>query len=256
MRRRVPHAHKRQRCPASRASFSLPLPLAPPPRSLSLCLSRRALSASRAAAAFSLPLPLAPPPPPRRRSASGYRGVRQRPNGGFYSEISSGDLRPSLGTYDTAHEAARAFDAAAWRLCRPRLQMNFPGVHMLQQALDLAPPPRLNSTQDRAEHTALQRRLLVAQEDERVMAEWRRRLPKDVAYEQEYWERRREEDTRRRREERLDRRRRKALACAQADLVNAGERSFFTEEDERWFDIWLSTSDDTDDDGGADDWSD
>ncbi|KAE8775063.1 hypothetical protein D1007_52503 [Hordeum vulgare] len=103
----------------------------------------------------------------------------------------------------------------------------------------------------------LQRRLLVAQEDERVMAEWRQRHPEDVAYEQEYWTRHREEDTRRRREERLDRRRRKALACAQADLVNAGRRSFFTEEDERWFDIWLSTSDDiNDDDDGADDWSD
>uniref|UniRef100_A0A8I6WY82 AP2/ERF domain-containing protein n=1 Tax=Hordeum vulgare subsp. vulgare TaxID=112509 RepID=A0A8I6WY82_HORVV len=166
--------------------------------------------------------------PPRRRSALGYRGVRQRPNGGFYAEIRSGDLRLSLGTYDTAHEAARAFDAAAWHLGKPRLQINFPD-----------------------------RRLLVAQEDERVMAEWRRRHPEDVAYEQEYWERRREEDTRRRREERLDRRRRKALACAQADLVNAGGRSFFTEEDERWFDIWLSTSDDAnDDDDGADDWSD
>ncbi|KAE8770007.1 Protein TRANSPARENT TESTA 12 [Hordeum vulgare] len=184
--------------------------------------------------------------PPRRRSASGYRGVRQRPNGGFYAEIRSGDLRLSLGTYDTAHEAARAFDAAAWRLGRPRLQMNFPDVHTLQQALDLAPPPRLNSAQDRAEHTALQRRLLVAQEDERVMAEWRRRHPEDVAYEQEYWERRREE--------RLDRRRRKALACAQADLVNVGGRSFFTEEYECLFDISLSTCDDTnDDDDGADD---
>ncbi|KAE8798754.1 putative AP2 protein [Hordeum vulgare] len=164
--------------------------------------------------------------PPRRRSASGYRGVRQRPHGGFYAEIRSGDLRLSLGTYDTAHEAVRAFDAAAWRL-------------------------------DRAEHNALQRRLLVAQEDERIMAEWRRRHPEDVAYEQQYWASRREEDTRRRREERLDRRRRKALACAQADLVNAGGRSFFTQEDERWLDCWLSTSDDTnDDDDGADDWSD
>ncbi|KAE8770872.1 Protein TRANSPARENT TESTA 12 [Hordeum vulgare] len=136
--------------------------------------------------------------PPRRRSASGYRGVRQRPNGGFYAEIRSGDLRLSLGTYDTAHEAARAVDAAAWHLGRSRLQMNFPDIRTLQQALDLAPPRRLNSAQDRAEHTALQRRLLVAQEDERVMAEWRQRHPEDVAYEQEYWERRREEDTRRR----------------------------------------------------------
>ncbi|KAE8801000.1 Protein TRANSPARENT TESTA 12 [Hordeum vulgare] len=118
--------------------------------------------------------------PPRRRSASGYRGVRERPNGGFYVEICSGDLRLSLGTYDRAHEVARAFDAAAWRLGRPRRQMNFQDVHMLQQALDVAPPPRVNSAQDRAEHTAQQRRLLVAQEDERVMAEWHRRHPEDV----------------------------------------------------------------------------
>ncbi|KAE8775540.1 Glutamyl-tRNA(Gln) amidotransferase subunit A [Hordeum vulgare] len=113
--------------------------------------------------------------------------------------------------------------------------------------LDVALPPRVNSTQDRAEHTARQRRLLVAQEDERVMAEWRRRHLEDVAYEQGYWARRREEDTRRR----------KALASAHANLVNADGSSFFTEEDERLFDIWLSTSHDTnDDDDGADDWSD
>uniref|UniRef100_A0A8I6WC83 Uncharacterized protein n=1 Tax=Hordeum vulgare subsp. vulgare TaxID=112509 RepID=A0A8I6WC83_HORVV len=135
--------------------------------------------------------------------------------------------------------------------------MNFQDVYTLQHALDVAPPPRVNSAQDRAEHTARQRRLLVAQKDERVMAEWRRRHLEDVAYEQSYWARRREEDTRRRREERFDRRRRKALASAQADLVNAGGSSFFTEEDERWFDISLSTSDDTNDnDDGADDWSD
>ncbi|KAE8791198.1 Protein TRANSPARENT TESTA 12 [Hordeum vulgare] len=175
--------------------------------------------------------------PPRRRSASGYRSLRQRPNGGFYAEIRSGDLRLSLRTYDTAHEAAHAFDAAVWRLGRPHRQMNFQDVHTLQQALD--------------------RRLLVAQEDERFMAEWRRRHPKDVAYEQDYWARRREEDTRRRREKRLDKRRQKALARAQADIVAAGGRSFFTEEDDRWLDIWLSTCDDTnDDDDGADDWSD
>ncbi|XBI49588.1 hypothetical protein VPH35_113133 [Triticum aestivum] len=186
--------------------------------------------------------------PPRRRGASGYRGVRLRPNDGYYSEIRSGDLRLGLGTYGTAHEAARAYDAAAWRLGRPRGQMNFQDVYTFQQALDVAPPPRLNTAQDRAEHAARQRRLLVAQEDERVMAEWRRRHPEDVAYEQVYWARRREEDTRRRREERLDRRRWKALANAQTDIVAAGGRSFFTENDDRWLNIWLSTSDDTDED--------
>ncbi|KAE8794029.1 Glutathione S-transferase DHAR2 [Hordeum vulgare] len=166
---------------ASRAPIkgsTLPLPRATAPRSLSLSLSRRRRRPPpQSAATAPARRPRRATMPPRRRSALGYRGVRQRPNDGFYAEIRSGDLRLSLGTYDTTHEAARAFDATAWRLGRPHLRMNFPDVHTLQQALDLAPPPRLNSAQDRAEHTALQRRLLVAQEDERVMAEWRRHHP-------------------------------------------------------------------------------
>ena len=63
--------------------------------------------------------------PPRRRGAFGYRGVRLCPNGGYYAEIRSGDLRLGLGTYGTAREAARAYDTAAWRLGRPRPRMNF-----------------------------------------------------------------------------------------------------------------------------------
>ncbi|XBH66956.1 hypothetical protein VPH35_095413 [Triticum aestivum] len=186
--------------------------------------------------------------PPRRRGASGYRGVRLRPNGGYYSEIRSGDLRLGLGTYGTTREAARAYDAAAWRLGRPRGQMNFQDVYTLQQALDVAPASRLNTAQDRAEHAERQRRLLVAQEDERVMAEWRRRHPEDVAYEQVYWARRREE--------RLDRRRRKALTNAQSDIVATGGRSIFTADDDCWLDIWLDTSDDTGEDDNGDDGSD
>ncbi|XBI84562.1 hypothetical protein VPH35_092848 [Triticum aestivum] len=194
--------------------------------------------------------------PPRRRGASGYRGVRLRPNGGYYAEIRSSDLRLGLGTYGTAREAARVYDAAAWRLGRPRGQMNFQDVYTLQQALDVAPPPRLNTAQDRADHAERQRHLLVTQEDERVMAEWRQRHPEDVAYEQVYWARRREEDMRRRREARLDRRRRKVLANAQSDLVTAGGRLFFTENDDHWLDIWLDTSDDTAKDDNGDDDSD
>ena len=90
--------------------------------------------------------------PPRRRGASGYRGVRLRPNGSYSTEIRSGELRLGLGSYGAAREAARAYDAAAWRLGRPRGQMNFRDVYTLQQALDVASPPCLNTAQDRAEH--------------------------------------------------------------------------------------------------------
>ncbi|XP_048560348.1 ethylene-responsive transcription factor ERF010-like [Triticum urartu] len=191
--------------------------------------------------------------PPRRRGASGYRGVRRRPNGWYYAEIRSGDVWLGLGTFETAHETARAYDAAAWRLDRPRAQMNFQDVHTRQQAHDVATPPRLITDQDRAEHTLRQRRLLIAKEDERGMAEWRRRHPEDVPNEQAYWA----ERTAKRCVDRLDRRRRKALALSQCDIVEAGGQSIFMDNDPRWEDMWLDTSNQTskdeDDDNDEDD---
>ena len=121
--------------------------------------------------------------PPRRRNQSGYRGVRARPNGSFYAEIRSGDERISLGTFETAHEAARAYDAAAWRLGRSRRQMNFTDVHNAQQAMDLAPPPRLVTAEERTAHRQLQARLLIADRDAQLVADYRRRHPQEAAAE-------------------------------------------------------------------------
>ncbi|KAE8793398.1 putative AP2 protein [Hordeum vulgare] len=81
--------------------------------------------------------------PPRRRVCSGYHGVRERPSDAYYAKIRSGDVRLSLDMFETSHEAARAYDAAAWRLGRPRAQMNFQDVYTPDHAQDLAPPPRL-----------------------------------------------------------------------------------------------------------------
>ena len=58
--------------------------------------------------------------------------------------------------------------------------------------------------------------------------------------------------TARRRSERANRRQRKAVANEQCDIVSAGGRSFFTSDDERWDDVWLSASDDTDEDDDGD----
>ncbi|XP_048561109.1 AP2/ERF and B3 domain-containing protein Os05g0549800-like [Triticum urartu] len=187
--------------------------------------------------------------PPRCRGSSGYRGVHERPGGTYYAEIRSGDVRLGLGTFGTAHEAARVYDVAAWRLERSPTQMNFRDVFTREQAQSVAPPSRLITDQDRAEHRRRRRCLLVAEEDERAMAEWRQRHPKDVAAEHAFWAKR----TAKRRAERLERRRRKPLAISQCNIIEAGGVSIFGDNDLRWDDMWIDTSDNTSPDEDKDD---
>ncbi|KAK1685998.1 hypothetical protein QYE76_046846 [Lolium multiflorum] len=106
--------------------------------------------------------------PPRRRGASGFRGVRVRPSGRFTAEIRAGGFRLTLGTYNTPEEAARAYDAA-WRFRRPGHDMNFPDVESLEEAEFLAPPPCLVDDEDRRRHRQVQRRIAIAERDEKLM---------------------------------------------------------------------------------------
>jgi hypothetical protein len=106
--------------------------------------------------------------PPRRRSSSGYHGIRARPNDTFYAEIRSGDERIGLGTFKTAHEAARAYDSVAWRLGRSRRSMNFDDVTTRAQAKMLAPPPPAVTHEQRQCQRELEQRLVIAERDERL----------------------------------------------------------------------------------------
>ncbi|XP_020162137.1 uncharacterized protein [Aegilops tauschii subsp. strangulata] len=174
-------------------------------------------------------------------NASDFHGVRERPSVAFSAEILFGEKRLILGTFDTAEQAARAYDAAAWRLRRPGREMNFSDVSS-QRAQDLAPLPRLFTDEDRRVHRRRMRRLAIAEMDVQALVLWRERFPQDIVDERQFYEQRRTERKARRTERASYREGKRARKLAAQMRLRLRETSGWDFTDEHSADAYIQTS--------------
>ena len=172
--------------------------------------------------------------PPRCRETWVYRGGRAHPSGGFSAEIRFCGMRLGLGNFNTANEAARAYDMAAWRLRWPHRTLNFPNMPTRERAQELAPLPRLITDEDHRDNRRREHRLGIAEMDEEAMALWRQRFTQDIINEREFYVQRRAERDKRSAERaayREERHRRKADAQFNMRLGAASP----WESDDDWY---------------------
>jgi hypothetical protein len=116
--------------------------------------------------------------------------------------------------------------------------LNYPNVQSLVEAEFPAPAPCLITDEDRCHHRHAQRRLLIAEGDERLIQQWRGSFLGDVRDEEAFF-------TIKREEKRADRHRRREYA--EQELENPNTTEDFEDKDGQMFnDLWTKTTSDDD----------
>ena len=151
-------------------------------------------------------------------------------------------MRLGLGNFDTANEAARAYDAAVWRLRWPHRTLNFPNVPTRERVQELAPLPRLSTDEDHRDNRRQEHRLGITEMDEEAMVLWRQHFPQDIINKHESYAQRRAERDKRRAERAAyheDKHRRKANAQFNMRL---GAESPWESDDDQYLHAYIETS--------------
>uniref|UniRef100_M8C3Q4 Putative LRR receptor-like serine/threonine-protein kinase n=1 Tax=Aegilops tauschii TaxID=37682 RepID=M8C3Q4_AEGTA len=131
--------------------------------------------------------PLAPKKTPKGKS--GFFGVRQKPSGNWGVEFSDAGRRWWIGTYPSAHEAARAYDVAVWRAERPRSHLNFLEIESRAKA-EMLVPQGINMKKSTTKKKKTKKPSVVVsagETDEEAMARFAREHPEYVQAELEYY---------------------------------------------------------------------
>ncbi|XP_037474489.1 ethylene-responsive transcription factor ERF096-like [Triticum dicoccoides] len=121
------------------------------------------------------------------KGKSGFFGVRQKPSGKWGVEFTNAGRRCWIGTYPSAHEAARAYDVAVWRAERPRSHLNFPEIESRTVA-EMLVPQGINMKEITTKKPSVV--VSAGETDEEAMARFAREHPEYVQAEMEhYWKR-------------------------------------------------------------------